>query len=133
MSFLKNIVVIILTSAVITAIILLVPYTFLKSNNTTYANIAEAAKDDKIIVAYVKALNSDLLEINFKYGQNKSEVVNRKRALKILMNYFIEGRVIIAVKSGTDEVVILNMRTLPTLNIVKIEIKTVEKESSIVY
>lgn len=133
MSFLKNIIVIILTSAVITAIILLVPYTFLKSNNTTYANIAEVAKDDKIIVAYVKALNSDLLEVNFKYDQNKSEVVNRKRALKILMNYFIEGRVIITVKSGNDEVVILNMRTLPTLNIVKIEIKTVEKESSIVY
>ena len=133
MSFLKTITVVISISLLITAIILLAPYIVLKLKSPSAVDITEVVKDEKVVIAYVKALNDDVLEISFRYNQNKSEEANKKFVLKSLINYFFEGRIILAIKSGTEEIVFINMKNLQVLNLMKVEIKTIKQESSIAY
>lgn len=60
--FLKAIIIIIFVSLFITAVILLGGKA-LASYNDPNVNSTEVLKDDKKVIAYVKALNNDLLEI----------------------------------------------------------------------
>ena len=100
--------------------------------NDPNLNSTEVSKDDKVVIAYVKALNDNLLEITFRYKE-KTEEANKNFALKGLVNSFVKGSIILATKSGTEEVVIINMKNLQILNLVKMEIKTTNKESTVAY
>ena len=130
--FLKAIIIIIFVSLFITAVILLGGKTLARYNDPNL-NSTEVSKDDKVVIAYVKALNDNLLEITFRYNKEKTEEANKNFALKGLVNSFVKGSIILATKSGTEEVVIINMKNLPILNLVKMEIKTVNKESTVAY
>lgn len=130
--FLKAIIIIIFVSLFITTVILLGGKALARYNDPN-VNSTEVSKDDKIVVAYVKALNDSLLEITFRYSKEKTEEANKNFVLKGLVNSFVKGNIILATKSGTEEVVIINMKNLSILNLVKMEIKTVNKESTIVY
>lgn len=130
--FFKIIIIIVFVSLFITAIILLGGKA-LASYNDPNVNSTEVLKDNKVVIAYVKALNDDLLEITFRYSKEKTEEANKNFALKGLVNSFVKGSIILATKSGTEEVVIINMKNLPILNLVKMEIKTVNKESTVAY
>lgn len=130
--FLKAIIIIIFVSLFITTIILLGGKALVRYNDPNI-NSTEVSKNDKVVIAYVKALNNDLLEITFRYSKEKTEEANKNFALKGLVNSFIKGSIILTTKSGTEEVVIINMKNLPILNLVKMEIKTVNKESTIAY
>lgn len=130
--FLKTIIIIIFVSLFITAAILLGGKALARYNDPN-VNSTEISKDDKIVVAYVKTLNNDLLEITFRYNKEKTEEANKNLALKVLVNSFVKGSIILATKSGTEEVTIINMKNLPILNLVKMEIKTANKESTVAY
>ena len=130
--FLKTIIIIIVVSLFITVVILLGGKTLARYNDPNI-NTVEISKDDKKVIAYVKALNNDLLEITFRYSKEKTEEANKKYVLKSLVSFFVRGNIIIAAKSGTEEVAIINMKNLQVLNLVKMEIKTVNKESTIAY
>lgn len=130
--FLKAIIIIIFVSLFITAVILLGGKALARYNYPNL-NSTEVSKDDKVVIAYVKALNNDLLEITFRYNKEKTEEANKNFALKGVVNSFIKGSIILATKSGTEEVVIINMKNLQILNLVKMEIKTVNKESTVAY
>ena len=130
--FLKAIIIIIFVSLFITAVILLGGKALARYNDPNL-NSTEVSKDDKVVIAYVKALNDNLLEITFRYNKEKTEEANKNFALKGLVNSFVKGSIILATKSGTEEVVIINMKNLPILNLVKMEIKTVNKESTVAY
>ena len=130
--FLKAIIIIIFVSLFITTIILLGGKALARYNDPN-VNSTEVSKDDKVVIAYVKALNDDLLEITFRYNKEKTEEANKNFALKGLVNSFVKGNIIPATKSGTEEVVIINMKNLQILNLVKMEIKTVSKESTVAY
>ena len=130
--FLKTIIIIVFVSLFITAIILLGGKA-LASYNDPNVNSTKVLKDNKVVIAYVKALNDNLLEITFRYNKEKTEEANKNFALKGLVNSFVKGSIILATKSGTEEVVIINMKNLPILNLVKMEIKTVNKGSTIAY
>lgn len=130
--FLKTIIIIIFVSLFITAVILLGGKALARYNDPN-VNSTEISKDDKIIIVYVKALNDDLLEITFRYNKEKTEEVNKNLALKGLVNSFVKGSIILATKSETEEAVIINMKNLLILNIVKMEIKTANKESTVAY
>lgn len=130
--FLKAIIIIIFVSLFITTIILLGGKALVRYNDPNI-NSTEVSKNDKVVIAYVKALNNDLLEITFRYNKEKTEEANKNFALKGLVNSFIKGNIILATKYGTEEVVIINMKNLQILNLVKMEIKTVNKESTVAY
>lgn len=129
--FLKAIIIIIFVSLFITTIILLGGKALARYNDPNL-NSTEVSKDDKVVIAYVKALNDNLLEITFRYKE-KTEEANKNFALKGLVNSFVKGSIILATKSGTEEVVIINMKNLQILNLVKMEIKTTNKESTVAY
>ena len=130
--FLKAIIIIIFVSLFITTIILLGGKALARYNDPNL-NSTEVSKYDKVVIAYVKALNDNLLEITFRYNKEKTEEANKNFALKGLVSSFVKGSIILATKSGTEEIVIINMKNLPILNLVKMEIKTVNKESTVAY
>ena len=130
--FFKTITIIIVVSLFITVVILLGGKALARYNDPNI-NTVEISKDDKKVIVYVKALNNDLLEITFRYSKEKTEEANKKYVLKSLVSFFVRGNIIIADKSGTEEVAIINMKNLQVLNLVKMEIKTVNKESTIAY
>lgn len=60
--FFKAIIIIIFVSLFITAVVLLGGKALVRYNDPNL-NSTEVSKDDKVVIAYVKALNDDLLEI----------------------------------------------------------------------